>query len=271
MQFALNHMTVPGLAYVAFLDLAAGLGCVGVEVRNDIAQPLFDAMDPTAAGQMARDRGLRLVGLSQVYPFNAWSAAVEAEVRALIATAKAAGAETISLIPRNDGEGIGNGERQANLRIALKEILPMLQEARLVALVEPLGFLSSSLRSKAEAVETIEAVGGRGWFKLVHDTFHHRLADGGPIFPDYTGIVHISGVVDPDLTLAQMRDEHRVLVDEQDRLENLPQIAALRDAGYRGPISYECFSPRVHALADPAAALAASFDFIASRVGAKAA
>ena len=271
MQTALNHMTVPGLGYASFLDLAAKLGCIGVEVRNDMPRPLFDDLDPAEAGRIASDKGLRLVGLSQVYPFNDWTTEREDAVKALIATAKACGAETISLIPRNDGTALGNGERQANLRIALKGVLPMLQDAEMLALVEPLGFHRSSLRSKTELVEILTSIGGRGHFKIVHDTFHHALADGGPIYPKATGIVHISAVVDPTLTVAQMEDEHRVLIDAQDRLGNVQQIAALTAAGYDGPISYECFSPVTHALSDPYAAIKSSFDFISSQLQAQAA
>ena len=211
MQTALNHMTTPNLGYVDFLDLAKRLGCVGVEVRNDIARPLFDGIDPADAGAMARDRGLRIVGVSQVYPFNSWNDERAAAVRALIATAKAAGGESISLIPRNDGEGTGNGERQANLRIALKAVMPMLDDAGMIAVVEPLGFLRSSLRSKTELVETIDALNARKQFKLVHDTFHHALADGGPMYPELTGMVHISAVVDATLRFDEMEDAHRVL------------------------------------------------------------
>jgi 2-keto-myo-inositol isomerase len=270
MRWALNHMTTPNLGYVDFLDLARRLGCVGVELRNDLDRALFDGVDPAQAGQMARDRGLRIVGLSQVYPFNSWSDAIAAEVRALIATAQAAGAETISLIPRNDGTGTAEGERQANLRVALKEIAPMLRETGMTALVEPLGFGRSSLRSKTELVDILTALDLLDHFKLVHDTFHHTLAGGGPIYAELTGIVHISGVVSPELTIDQMEDEHRVLVDERDRLENIDQIAALLAAGYDGPISYECFSPETHALADPYQAIKRSFEFIASQVQAPA-
>ena len=183
MKWALNHMTTPNLGLVDFLDLAARLGCVGVELRNDIARPLFDGMAPDKAGALVRARGLRLVGLSQVYPFNAWSDAVEQEVRDLIALATAAGAETISLIPRNDGTGTAEGERQANLRLAMKRILPLLEAADITALVEPLGFPVSSLRQKAELADVIAALGAAHRYKIVHDTFHHTLAGGGEIFP----------------------------------------------------------------------------------------
>ena len=269
MRWALNHMTTPNLSFASLLDLAKALGCIGVEVRNDIARPLFDGADPAAAGDLARDKGLRLVGLSQVYPFNSWSEQVAREVRDLIAIAKAAGAETISLIPRNDGRGTANGERQANLRLAVKHVMPMLDDAGMIALIEPLGFPISSLRQKSELVEVIEALDARDQFKLVHDTFHHTLAGGGPIFAEHTGIVHVSGVVDAQVPVEEMQDVDRVLVDEFDRLGNVAQIAALLAAGYEGPFSYECFSPETHALADPRAALARSMEFISSQMGAE--
>ena len=120
-------------------------------------------------------------------------------------------------------------------------------------------------------MDAITALDAAGTFMLVHDTFHHHLAHGGPLFPAHTGIVHISGVVDPDLGVAEMGDVHRVLVDERDRLGNLDQIAALQAAGYAGPVSFECFAPSVHASADPAGELKASMDFIRSRLAAKAA
>ncbi|WP_422825961.1 TIM barrel protein [Thalassococcus sp. BH17M4-6] len=264
-------MTLPRYDFTALLDMAALLGCIGVELRNDLDRPLFDGLAAGDAGQMARDRGLRIVGLSQVYPFNTWSDAIGAEVGALCDTARACGAETISLIPRNDGTGTGKGERHANLRIALKQIRPIVEDAGLVALIEPLGFARSSLRSKRDTVETIAALDAEHVFRIVHDTFHHALAGGGPIYPKQTGIVHISGVVDPQLTLDQMKDAHRVLVDERDRLGNTAQLRALVQAGYDGPVSYECFAPETHALADPETAIRASLNFISSQIGAQAA
>jgi 2-keto-myo-inositol isomerase len=262
MQFALNHMTVARLSFRDLVALSARLGCAGIEVRNDLPQPLFDGMAPEAAGALARDNGLRLLAVAEVKRFNDWSAEKAAEALSLMQIAKAAGAEAISLIPRNDNLGMGNGERQANLRIALKALKPMLEDHGLVGMVEPLGFEICALRYKAEAVEGIEAVGGKGRFKLVHDTFHHTLAHGGPLFPEHTGIVHVSGVVDQEVAIADMRDPHRVLVTPQDRLGNVAQIAALEVAGWHGPVSFEAFAPEIHALSDPETALRASMEHI---------
>ena len=61
-----------------------------------------------------------------------------------------------------------------------------------------------------------------------------------------------------------MLDGHRVLVDDGDRLQNLPQIRALLAGGYDGAFSFEPFAPEVHDAADPEAALKTSMDHIRS-------
>jgi 2-keto-myo-inositol isomerase len=263
-NFALNHMTVARQSYVQLLDTAHSLGMVGIEVRNDLPQALFDGVSPAEAGDMARAKGLRLLAVAEVKRFNDWSKDKAAEALALMKIAHAAGAEAVSLIPRNDNLVMGQAERAAALRAALTDLKPMLEDHGLLGMVEPLGFEICALRYKAEAVEMIEAVGGRAQFKLVHDTFHHALAHRGAYFPEHTGIVHISGVVDPSVTLAQMTDAHRILVDGADRLDNIGQIKALRGAGWNGPISFEAFAPQTHASTTPAQDLRASMNFIAA-------
>ena len=270
-DFAINHMTLARMPYLGLLDAAKALGCIRVEVRNDLPGPLFDGLAPEAAGDLAKEKDLRILALAEVKQFNDWGPERRAEAEALMRTARACGAEAVALIPRNDNGGMGNGERQANLRLALRELKPMLEDHDLVGLVEPLGFAICALRHKAEAVEEIEALDATGRFRLVHDTFHHHLAGGGPLWPAYTGIVHVSGVVEPGLAAEDMADRHRMLVDGADRLGNLDQLAALQAAGWRGPVSFECFAPEVHAATDPVGALRRSMDIIAARLAAKAA
>jgi 2-keto-myo-inositol isomerase len=250
------------------MDLAAELGCTGIELRNDLAdkqltdRPFFDGEDPAAVGAYALGRGLRLLGLSEAYGFNDWSDSMQRKVATLIAQARQCGAESISLIPGNAGDHGNDVDRARKLETALHAILPMLEEAGMVALIEPLGFVSSSLRRKSEAIAAIEAVGGTGRFKLVHDTFHHHLAAEKEFFAGHTGIVHISGVIDPQLSRDAMGDEHRLLVDASDRLGNVEQISRLLQLGYKGCFSFEAFSPEVHAYVDPANDLARSMAYI---------
>jgi 2-keto-myo-inositol isomerase len=267
LPFALNHMTAPRLGWQAFADLAQGLGCVGVEYRNDLSGPLFGGADPAVVGAAVKARGLRFLALAEVKMFNDWSPAKRAEAEALMKIAVAAGAEAVSLIPRNDGVATDRKDSFAVTEQALREVLPMLRDHGLKAMVEPLGFAVCSLRYKDVLADVIDAVGGQGTLYMVHDTFHHALAGFGPIYPDLTGIVHVSGVRDA-VYLDDMRDPHRVLVDGDDVLGNVAQIRALRAAGYAGPISFEPFAPGVHALDDPGPALAASMDFMRRGVAA---
>ena len=270
-RFAVNHMTVAQAPYTRLLDIAVSVGAIGVEVRKDLASPLFDDADPVVAGAVALSKGQRILALAEVKMFDDWSDTREAEALALMETAVACGAEAVSLIPRNDGIGIRNGERQANLCLALRELKPILEEHNLIGLIEPLGFDTASQRHKAEIVIEIVALDAVGRFKLIHDTFHHSLAGNGSIYPEHTGIVHISGVHDPRLSPNQMQDKDRGLVDADDQLDNIGQIKSLLGAGYNGPISFEAFSPDVHQFIDPKAELLRSIHYIESQLKAVAA
>lgn len=264
--FGLNQVTMANASIDEFIESAARLGMVGVELRNDLGRPIFDGRSAESVSQKLQGHGLRLLGLSQVYPFNRWTGDIADDVRALIDLAVEAGAETISLIPCNDGTGIDAASRQNDLANALERCLPLLEAANMVALVEPLGFTRSSLRSKAELVAAIETLGAHSYFRLVHDTFHHTLSGGGPYYPGHTGIVHISGVTDADVPVEQMEDDHRVLIDANDRLGNVDQIMALRDAGYNGAFSFECFSPDIHRHPSLEDAIRTSMNFISSQL-----
>src|SRR5690606_17474205 len=179
-------MTAPNLGWDSFLDLTRDLGCTGVEFRNDLKTPLFGGSDPAAVKAAVAARGLRLLALAEVKMFNDWSDAKAAEAEALMRIAVAAGAEAVSLIPRNDGVATDRADSRRVAETALREILPMLKAHGLKAMVEPLGFAVCSLRYKDVLADCIDAVGGAGTYYMVHDTFHHALAGFGPIYPELT-------------------------------------------------------------------------------------
>lgn len=266
-RFALNHACVPRLGIGSFFDLARQLGMGAVEIRNDIdGNAILDGTSSEMVGGAARERGLRIASINALQRFNEWNDTRADEAAELIAYAAGCGAEALVLVPTNDGTGCANGERQANLRIALKQLRPMLEEAGLVGLVEALCFDTSSLRLKSEAIAAIRSPGADGPFRIMHDTFHHHVAGEPDIFPDHTGLVHISGVADRDIGVAEMRDSQRVLVDGHDRLDNIGQIKALRDGGYAGLFSFEPFAPEVQANESPGEAIGRSIEFISSAV-----
>jgi len=259
---AINHMTTAQLSYSQLLGLANVIGCVGVEVRNDLAGELFDGDDAASAGTAASSNGLRLLALSEVSAFNDMSDRAFHAAEKLAALAASCGAEAINLIPRNDGKATSPEERKECLKETIIKFEPLLRKNNVLGFIEPLGFEESSLRSKSELVELLVSLEMTSQYRLVHDTFHHHLAGEKSVFPEYTGMVHISGVVNHLLDTESMRDEHRVLVDSNDVLGNLEQLDELCSKGYRGPISVEAFSTQVHALEDPETALSESFKYI---------
>jgi 2-keto-myo-inositol isomerase len=261
MDFALNQKTAPKLGFAAFLDLAAELGCVGVEPRNDLGRTLFDGIEPVRAGEMARERGLRFIGLSEIYPFNDWSENRRAAVACLIETAQAAGAETVSLIPRVDGRE-GDGAGADTLRAVLAEILPMLHGTGVVGLVEPIGFSTSSVKFQREATQAIESLGADDRLGIVHDTFQHALAGDADIVVRHIRLVHISGISGGSDVLTDSLDAQRTLVDESDRTDTSGQMKRLLEAGYTGPFSYECTSPLVQNLGEPKTQIDASITYL---------
>ena len=263
MQFALNHMCAPNLRIPEFFDLAVSLGLNAVEIRNDLAgNAILDGTSPASIKAEAQKRGISIISINALQRFNEWTDARAAEAAELIGYTAASGAQALVLVPTNDNSGKGEGTRQANLRQALIALRPLLKAAGIMGFVEPLGFEACSLSCKSEAVDAINALNAGDVFRVVHDTFHHHLASETAIFPASTGLIHISGVIDPAVAIADMRDSHRVLVDSEDRLNNVGQIRRLIAAGSNAILSFEPFATDVHELADPQSALRGSIKFI---------
>ena len=262
MRFGLNHIAAPRLPVAELFRLARDLGITEVEIRNDLPDVVGTVPTAEVADAAARE-GVTIVSINALYPFNVWSDELAARAVAMADYARACGAKALVMCPLNDGRPVP----RADLVAALEALAPVLRARGLTGLVEPLGFPVSSLRRKREALEAIDAAGAADVCRLVHDTFHHHLAGEKEFFPERTGLVHISGVVDPEVGVEAMLDPHRVLVDGADRLENLAQIRELLRRGFEGPYSFEPFAPEVHLLADPGAALAESMRYLTGRIG----
>jgi 2-keto-myo-inositol isomerase len=261
LRYAINHMVAPRKSIAELIALASALRLDAIEIRNDVpGQALED--DPEKVRDLAKRAKVRILSINALQRFNEWGDARAAEARALARYAQDCGAGMLVLCPVNDASfRPSEAERQGGLREALRALAPILAEAGIMGAIEPLGFETSSLGLKAEAVEAILDVGESDRFRIVHDTFHHYLSGEPHLLPEWTALVHISGV-DQDLPLAALRDPHRVLVGPNDRLGNIAQIAALLAGGYGGPFSFEPFAASVQASQDIAGALDASMHFI---------
>jgi 2-keto-myo-inositol isomerase len=262
LSYALNHMVAPRRTFAGLAELATSLGLDQVEIRNDLdGVPIRDGTPPARIREQAEAAGVRILSINALQRFNDWNDERAAEAAALARYARDCGAPALVLCPVNGvSYRLSESERQRNLRHALQALAPILGEAGIIGLVEPLGFAESSLRLKSDVVEAIDELDLGDCFRLVHDTFHHHLAGEARMFPEWTGLVHISGV-DEDLPLERLRDEHRVLVGAQDLSDALLQILALME-GYSGPYSFEPFAASVHGLRDITGALESSMHWI---------
>ena len=269
LPIGINHMTIPRASARRLLDVAKQLGAVGVELRNDLDRPLFDGETPAEFGAEAQASGTRILALAEVKAFNQDTATKRDTAENLISTASVCGAEGVALIPHVAEATVPRPDQRTALRTALDVLRPVLESYSMIGLIEPLGFSNSSLRFKEDVVRVLDDMQRPACFKIVHDTFHHHLAGGGPGYADLTGIVHISGITDPAPAVDQMQDAHRVLVDADDRLGNIAQLSQLQEEGFAGPASFEAFSPEIHQFSDPTEALAGSIAFITAQLAAE--
>lgn len=271
-RFAINRISAPNMSYTEFAAMSQRLGVGAVEIRNDLKG--VELTDGTPAKQVAdatQGHGLALRSINALQRFEQFDAAREAEAVTLAKYAVDSGTQALVLCPTNDTRDARSpAQRHADLVNALAKLQPILDDHGLIGLVEPLGFEECSVRCKSQAVRAFEELGtaARGTFKLVHDTFHHHLAGEDLFFPEWTGLVHISGVDDKAVSVADMRDGHRVLVGSADRLGNVTQLRRLLGAGYAGYASFEPFAAEIAAAKDIESRLASSMAYLQDAVAA---
>ncbi len=263
MQFSLNHMAAPSLGYAEFFDLALRLGVNAVEIRNDIPTTLMGNKNAKTIARLAKDKGLTIINVNALQRWNQWNKAKADEAKRLAEYTALTGAKNLILVPTNDKKfRPATNERLDGLRTALSALKDILKDNGLIGCVEPLGFEECSLRLKAEAIDAIDDVGGAKRFKVTHDTFHHYVAGEDDVFPDRTGLIHVSGVTDRKYSRDTMRDAQRELVDANDMIDNRGQVQRLIKGGYKGYVSFEPFAPIVHKSKQIARDLARSMDYM---------
>ncbi|MCL1619898.1 TIM barrel protein [Ralstonia pseudosolanacearum] len=263
-QFGINRISAPRQTFADYLAMCKRIGVSAIEIRNDLKG--VEISDGTPAAELkaqAEQVGIVIRSINALYPFDVFDAGLEARARSMAAYARACGAQALVMCPLNSRDDQRTeAERRRDLVHALRRLRPILDEHGIEGLVEPLGFEECVLRRKSDAVEAIYAAAGERHFKLVHDTFHHHLAGEDIFFPDLTGLVHVSGVESAELDARDMRDGHRVLVGEGDRLGNIAQLRTLLDRGYRGLVSFEPFAAEVMEAENSEALLAESMHYI---------
>jgi 2-keto-myo-inositol isomerase len=268
LQFSLNRMSAPRLAFADYVALCQRLAVDAIEIRNDLDGVEINDGTPAAdIKALSAAAGLTILSINALQRFERFDANRAKEALALARYAADCDARAIVLCPTNSLQDQRSAsERHTNLVDALRHLKPILDDHGLIGLIEPLGFEECSLRRKSDAVKALYDAAGERHFRLVHDTFHHHLSGEDIFFPNLTGLVHVSGVEDNGLPVNQMRDGHRVLVGTADRLGNIRQLTMLFARGYRGHVSFEPFAEEIATAADIEGRLRDSIGYIRASV-----
>ena len=201
LQFSLNRMSAPRLAFADYVALCQRLAVDAIEIRNDLDG--VEINDGTPAGDikaLSAAAGLTILSINALQRFERFDANRAKEALALARYAADCDARAIVLCPTNSLQDQRSAsERHTNLVDALRHLKPILDDHGLIGLIEPLGFEECSLRRKSDAVKALYDAAGERHFRLVHDTFHHHLSGEDIFFPNLTGLVHVSGVEDNGL------------------------------------------------------------------------
>jgi 2-keto-myo-inositol isomerase len=247
----LNRIIKPQIPLEEFLKFSADLSIKYVELRNDFTDKgILDGLSDAALEKAFKDSCIQAVTINALYPFEDVKVLDQnlEKLRGLIAEAKRINCPQIVLCPLNDANDRRNPVQRANdLVAALNAYGPLFAEAKMIGLIEPLGFKICSLRTKKAALEAVASCDHPESYKLLHDTFHHYLSGETEFFPEQTAIIHVSGVL-AGKTKATTTDEDRILVTRDDIMDNRGQVATLLKGGATVPISYEPFSPQVREL-----------------------
>ena len=255
-RIALNRIVYPGVGMEEFFAVTAELGLGKVELRNDLpGGRIIDGLTPDQVGKLAAKHRVQILTINALQKFNLPSNLAKAtqELKGLIELARSIGCHAIVLCPNNDtADARTPVQSLRDTTAALKAFRPQFESSGVLGYVEPLGFPESSLRSVLSASQAIREAGG-SCYRMVFDTFHHYL---GPdtaedveqkLDVSLVGLVHASGV-EAELDKGAMKDGHRVLVTNGDRMGNVAQIARLVARGYAGDVSLEPFSSEVQKL-----------------------
>jgi len=249
---AINRIMRPEDSITGFMRFAAESGFSAIELRNDLSDVrILGSNTASEIQEAASETGVSILTINALQRFNDPALFSEklAELADFIREAHKIACPMIVFCPVNDPNDARSIEQQnSDLIAALQMYAPILRENNITGLLEPLGFPICSMRYKKQAAVAIKASGCSSQYKIVHDTFHHYLSGETVLFPKETGLMHISGVL-PGKSRAEITDEDRILITQEDCMGNKIQVDEMLKRGYTGPISYEPFSPKIQSMA----------------------
>jgi len=264
-NFALNRIISPNLSFNHFIKLVKKTKLQNIEIRNDLLTNKIENENLRYIKEITSKNKIEIISINALQKFNIWNKDREKELLFLCKYAKKIGCKGIVLVPLNTGEYTEYRLRNKILIIALKQIEIIINDFGLIGYIEPLGFKTSSLRLKSEIAKVINSLPKKSNLMILHDTFHHYLSQEKEIYSELTGLVHISGV-DKKIKKKEMKDDDRVLINENDIIGNLEQIDKLISEGYKKIFSLEPFSKKIQNISNPSSEIIESVDYLLKNI-----
>ena len=154
-SFALNQILFPEKSFEKFISFYKQLNVKAIEIRNDIKTNLIKENDPIKIKNICEKNSINILSINALQKFNIWNKDRENELISLCKYADKANINAIVFVPLNDGSIISQKEQIKLLEQSLINIVKILDDFKVIGLVEPLGFKQSSLRFKSSTLNVI--------------------------------------------------------------------------------------------------------------------
>jgi hydroxypyruvate isomerase len=218
--------------------LAAKVGFTQVEFWPVRRAKNEESMDATKARALLDANGLTLTQYAPAAPNFSDPAnhdALTAMIREAIADSAILGCKAITLVGHHVVDGMSREAMLSGYTAGLMRIAPLLEQAGLMALVEPFNTVNHQghlLNGSRPATAMLRAVKSP-MIKLQWDFYHMQLEDGDLIEKFTAGIDQVGYV-----QLGDVPGRHQPGTGE---VNHVNQLKAIRAAGYKGPMGLEYY------------------------------
>lgn len=252
-RFCINRKIAPHLSIENFFRLVNKCGLNKVELRNDMpGGKVADELTTAQLNTLADEFEIEIVTINALQSFNLpeHRTALLQKTEQMLKQAQEIHCHGVILCPNCSASDRRSAEQKEQDTLdALLLLAPLFKKYQITALVEPLGFGISSLRSHLLAQSIIHKSAVP--YKIVLDTFHYYLSDiaqtefDALIEVNTIGLVHLSGVEETRLK-STLTDEDRIMLSEKDKLNSKQQVNNLERLGYQGIYAFEPFSSQLN-------------------------
>lgn len=257
-DFCINRKAAPGLDLKDFIRMVADLGIKYIELRNDITgkvdnSTILDDYQPEEIKALLDEKGIQVVDINAQGNMDL-AAKLDENITSLeemIRIGRVLKVKNILFCPvRDENDSRTSEEKHQGAVSNMRAYSKLLKENGMSGLLEPLGFMDSSLRTPWEAQEVIKDAGVDN-FKLVADNFHYYLANvtqadfDTKVDPQMVGLVHLSSVINHK-NREDLGDADRIMLDENDIMHADDHARMFENSSYSGLYSFEPFSPGLY-------------------------